>query len=207
MNHVTIERLSISLFFIRVNISHKIVSATSPGHRQMLSCLIRNGVVCSVRQKITNQITLVFTLLSQSLLLILHIVTFFQVKRDGLAGLLTLLGLLMVVRESIEAREEPGSSLKFIWEKFTKSNARLKPKPMRDLTLHDMLINVHYGKWQEDYDTCYMVQEHKNREEFAIKNPASQIIKWAIVIERPHDHKVAKYQLDTEFDSPLCDCF
>lgn len=66
---------------------------------------------------------------------------------------------------------------------------------------------VHYGKWQEDYDTCYMVQEHKNREEFAIKNPASQIIKWAIVIERPHDHKVAKYQLDTEFDSPLCDCF
>jgi hypothetical protein len=48
-----------------------------------------------------------------------------------------------------------------------------------------------------------MIREHNNRDEVAIKDPASQIIKWISVIEQQHDLKVEKYQLDTVFDSTL----
>ncbi|CAF4556432.1 unnamed protein product, partial [Rotaria sp. Silwood2] len=65
---------------------------------------------------------------------------------------------------------------------------------------------VHRSKWQHDYDTCYMIHEHDDRDEFAIKDPERQIVKWVIVVERPFDYKVARYQLDTEFDSTKCGC-
>ena len=65
---------------------------------------------------------------------------------------------------------------------------------------------VHRGHWQEEYDTCYMIQQSESSDEFAIKDPASQIIKWVVIIEEPFDSKVEKYGLATEFDSTKFHC-
>jgi hypothetical protein len=65
---------------------------------------------------------------------------------------------------------------------------------------------VHHSKWKDEYDTCYMIHEHDNRDEFAIKDAASQIVKWVIVIEKDFDPKVENYGLLTEFDSTVCGC-
>ena len=65
---------------------------------------------------------------------------------------------------------------------------------------------VHHTKWPADYDTCYMIHEHDNRDEFAIKDAASQIVKWVMVIEQDFDPKVERYGLLTEFDSTVCGC-
>jgi hypothetical protein len=70
----------------------------------------------------------------------------------------------------------------------------------------DKFNYVHYGKWQADYDTCYMIHEHDNRDEFAIKDAVKQIVKWVIVIEQDFDPKVEKYELLTEFDTTKCGC-
>ena len=65
---------------------------------------------------------------------------------------------------------------------------------------------VHHGGWQKEYDTCYMIHEHDNRDEFAIKDAAKQIVKWVIVINEDFDSKVERYGLLTEFDSTVCGC-
>jgi hypothetical protein len=51
-----------------------------------------------------------------------------------------------------------------------------------------------------------MIHEHDNRDEFAIKDAAKQIVKWVIVIEQEFDRKVERYGLLTEFDSTQCGC-
>jgi hypothetical protein len=65
---------------------------------------------------------------------------------------------------------------------------------------------VHHSKWKDEYDTCYMIHEHDNRDEFAIKDAATQIVKWVMVIEQEYDPKVERYGLLTEFDSTICGC-
>lgn len=65
---------------------------------------------------------------------------------------------------------------------------------------------AHYGHWRDEYDTCYMIQSDDCMDEFAIKDPVTQIIKWAIVIEEGFDPKVERYELSTEFDSTKCGC-
>ena len=65
---------------------------------------------------------------------------------------------------------------------------------------------VHRGHWQKEYDTCYMIQDSESRDEFAIKDPALQILKWVVIIEEPFDSKVEAYGLLTEFDSTKCHC-
>ncbi|CAF1118625.1 unnamed protein product [Adineta steineri] len=64
---------------------------------------------------------------------------------------------------------------------------------------------AHRGKWKDDYDTCYMLQNPESTDEFAIKD-ASQIVKWVTVIEQDFDPKVERYGLLTEFDSTKCGC-
>lgn len=51
-----------------------------------------------------------------------------------------------------------------------------------------------------------MLQNPENKDEFAIKDPAKQIVRWVIVIEEDFDPKVEKYGLLTEFDSTKCGC-
>ena len=65
---------------------------------------------------------------------------------------------------------------------------------------------AHHSKWKTDYDTCYMLQNPESRDEFAIKDPVKQIVKWVIVIEQEFDPKVEKYGLLTEFDTTKCGC-
>lgn len=65
---------------------------------------------------------------------------------------------------------------------------------------------VHYGHWQNDYDTCYMIHDEDCRDEFAIKDATKQIVKWVIVIEEGFDPKVERFEMSTEFDSTICGC-
>lgn len=65
---------------------------------------------------------------------------------------------------------------------------------------------VKCSKWHADYDTCYMNHPDETKDEFCIKDPHKQIIKWVVVIEKGHDTKVEEYELDTEFDSTKCFC-
>ncbi|CAF1046069.1 unnamed protein product [Didymodactylos carnosus] len=65
---------------------------------------------------------------------------------------------------------------------------------------------VRLSAWHTEYDTCYLVHNEDNRDEFCIKDPATQIIKWTIVVQKEFDSKVASYGLDTEFDSTECYC-
>jgi hypothetical protein len=65
---------------------------------------------------------------------------------------------------------------------------------------------VRNSEWQNEYDTCYMNHETDNKDEFCIKDPRKQIIKWVVVVDRQYDPKVVQYGLDTEFDSTKCNC-
>ncbi|CAF1608050.1 unnamed protein product [Rotaria magnacalcarata] len=40
---------------------------------------------------------------------------------------------------------------------------------------------------QQEYDTCYMIHDAETRDEFAIKDPERQIVKWVIVVEKEFD--------------------
>lgn len=63
------------------------------------------------------------------------------------------------------------------------------------------------GKWHDQYDTCYCTHSDNNLDEFCIKNPETQIIRWITVIEKEHDPKVEKLGLDNEFESTAYGCF
>ena len=65
---------------------------------------------------------------------------------------------------------------------------------------------IRSSEWHAEYDTCYMNHDNESKDEFCIKDPAKQIVKWVVVIDRAHDEKVEKYGLDTEFDSTKCFC-
>ena len=65
---------------------------------------------------------------------------------------------------------------------------------------------VHHGAWQADYQTCYMIHELDHRDEFAIRDPKTQIVKWVIVVNQEFDPKVEKYKLPTEFNTTRCFC-
>ncbi|CAF3340086.1 unnamed protein product [Rotaria socialis] len=90
-----------------------------------------------------------------------------------------------------------GKVLKVEREVITRSHLRFNA---------EMYVLVHHMEWQENYDTCCMIHEHDHRDEFAIKDAATQIIKWVIVIDQEFDPKVEKYELTTEFDSTTCGC-
>ncbi|UJR34222.1 hypothetical protein I4U23_021628 [Adineta vaga] len=65
---------------------------------------------------------------------------------------------------------------------------------------------AHHSKWQEKFDTCYMLQNPESRDEFVIKDAKKQIVKWVMVIDERFDPKVERYGLLTEFDSTECGC-
>ena len=65
---------------------------------------------------------------------------------------------------------------------------------------------VHHTKWQEEYDTCYMIHDDERKDEFAIKDPERQIVKWVMVVDSEFDKKVERYELDKEFDTTRCYC-
>ena len=75
--------------------------------------------------------------------------------------------------------------------------------PRFDKSVYDY---VHKGHWQKDYDTCYMIHPDAFRDEFAIKDAASQIVKWVVVIDEKFDTKVEAYGLDKEFETTRCGC-
>lgn len=73
----------------------------------------------------------------------------------------------------------------------------------RDKKTYDMVTN---SKWQDDFDTCYMNHREEEKDEFCIKDPRKQVLKWVVVVNKGNDPKVADYGLDTEFDSTRCFC-
>lgn len=60
--------------------------------------------------------------------------------------------------------------------------------------------------WHEEYDTCYYNHPDENRDEFVIKDPDSQIVKWVVLVDQPFDPKVQAYGLDTEYQNTGCGC-
>ncbi|CAF1153287.1 unnamed protein product [Didymodactylos carnosus] len=66
-------------------------------------------------------------------------------------------------------------------------------------------ILVKSSAWYSEYDTCYLNHGDDSRDEFVVKD-REQIIKWVVVIERPHNSTVEYYGLDKEFDSTPCGC-
>lgn len=65
---------------------------------------------------------------------------------------------------------------------------------------------VSSGAWHSKFDTCYCSHPNDNLDEFCIKDPDKQIIRWVMVIEKEYDPKVEKLGLDTEFDSTQFIC-
>lgn len=65
---------------------------------------------------------------------------------------------------------------------------------------------VQNGEWHAKYDTCYLIHGNDNLDEFCIKDPDKQIIKWVVILEKPFDKKVELYEMDIEFDSTKCGC-
>ncbi|CAF2804844.1 unnamed protein product [Rotaria sp. Silwood2] len=63
---------------------------------------------------------------------------------------------------------------------------------------------VQNGEWHAEYDTCYFKHHIESKDEFCIKDPEKQILKWVVVIEPPHDRKISAYGLDTELNSGPC---
>ncbi|UJR07833.1 hypothetical protein I4U23_012116 [Adineta vaga] len=79
--------------------------------------------------------------------------------------------------------------------------------PTKNAPVDRYLFNyVRKTEWTEEYDTCYMNHPDESKDEFCIKNPKKQILKWIVLIDEEHDTKVKKYGLDTEFDSTICQC-
>ncbi len=75
--------------------------------------------------------------------------------------------------------------------------------PYYDRDLHNI---ISLSAWHKDYDTCYMNHNDESKDEFCIKDPEKQIIKWVVVVEKIHDVKVTEYGMDTEFDETECCC-
>lgn len=84
------------------------------------------------------------------------------------------------------------------------SRNKIDPKhPMYDPNVYEYVTK---SKWKQDYDTCYMLHDDERRDEFAIKDPHKQIVKWVMVIDEQFDRKVKLYGLDEEFQSTRCYC-
>jgi hypothetical protein len=71
---------------------------------------------------------------------------------------------------------------------------------------HDLQRYVVNGNWHGNYDTCYFNHHVPSRDEFCIKDPAVQILRWVVVIETPHDKKIAAYGLNEELYARACGC-
>ncbi|UJR11837.1 hypothetical protein I4U23_016017 [Adineta vaga] len=71
-----------------------------------------------------------------------------------------------------------------------------------DAVTHQFVSN---GDWRTEFDTCYCIHRDENLDEFCVKDPATQIRKWIVVVTENFDPKVKCYGLDTEFDSTVCD--
>ncbi|CAF4810978.1 unnamed protein product, partial [Rotaria sp. Silwood1] len=63
------------------------------------------------------------------------------------------------------------------------------------------------GEWHAEYDTCYCIHPDDNLDEFCIKDPTTQIVRWVTVIEENDDPNVKQLGLDNEFESTKCGCF
>ena len=73
-----------------------------------------------------------------------------------------------------------------------------------DHTLQEFVTS---SAWHKDYDTCYMNHnEDESKDEFCIKDPKTQVIKWIVLVDKEYDTKVAAYGLDKEFGTTQCYC-
>lgn len=75
--------------------------------------------------------------------------------------------------------------------------------PYYEPALHQYVAN---GNWSHDCDTCYFKHTDESKDEFCIKDPATQIRRWILVIEDPYDRKLFLYGLHEELSSSLCGC-
>jgi hypothetical protein len=78
-----------------------------------------------------------------------------------------------------------------------------KGNPSFNAELYDF---VHHSEWHAEYDTCYMTHSNDRLDEFAIKDPDKQIVKWIIVVDEEFDNKVERLGLEYEFDTTECHC-
>jgi hypothetical protein len=65
---------------------------------------------------------------------------------------------------------------------------------------------VRNGDWSTEYDTCYFKHHTESKDEFCIKDPANQILRWVVVIEEPYDKKLDLYGLANELDRGSFSC-
>jgi hypothetical protein len=70
----------------------------------------------------------------------------------------------------------------------------------------DLCEYVKEGKWSDEFDTCYYRHHKDVRDEFCIKDPNKQILKWIVIIEAPYDRKLSSYGLDAELKSGRYGC-
>lgn len=73
-------------------------------------------------------------------------------------------------------------------------------------TNEDLGNFVRRSGWHDQYDTCYLNHSDEKLDEFCIKDPESQIIKWIAVVEKGQDKNIESFGLDKELDSTRCGC-
>jgi hypothetical protein len=66
--------------------------------------------------------------------------------------------------------------------------------------------DIHHIKWHTDYDTCYMIHYDDHLDEFSIKDPAKQIVKWEIAVDEEIDKRVDRLGLSADFNTIQCYC-
>jgi hypothetical protein len=90
---------------------------------------------------------------------------------------------------------------------FSVEETSIRTYPSSTLFNPDLKRFVSNGDWHQEYDTCYFKHSTESKDEFCIKDPEKQIIRWVVVIEAPHDKKIASYGLDVELEAGPCGCF
>jgi hypothetical protein len=69
---------------------------------------------------------------------------------------------------------------------------------------NDLRQSVTKGEWSNNHDTCYFKHSIDSKDEFCIKDPKKQILRWVVVIETPYDKNIDAYGLDKELGSGSC---
>jgi hypothetical protein len=95
----------------------------------------------------------------------------------------------------------------FMGKVFSVEETSIRSYPSNTLFDPNLKRSISNGDWQQEYDTCYFKHSTESKDEFCIKDPEKQIIRWVVVIEAPHDKKIASYGLDVELEAGPCGCF
>lgn len=89
---------------------------------------------------------------------------------------------------------------------FEVDESLIRQTPNNSSYDYDLHRYVHDGEWSKKYDTCYFRHSTESKDEYCIKDPATQILRWVVVVEAPHDRKIYSYGLATEINSAACGC-